>query len=240
MHTYQSFIYKDAIYKISSARFDCVTAAIVEQRQKLEKYIDVHPEFLTSLVPIDLHDNAPEIAIRMAEAARRTFVGPMAAVAGAMAEAAVREALKDGDESAIVENGGDIFCASRTDVYIGLYPGEGPLGDKLAFAVKPEMMPISICSSSSTMGHSLSFGNCELATVISKSGALADAAATFVCNSVKKIIDMEPTLEKAMMIEGVLGVLIVKSGRIGLAGQLPSIVRNYDSTLGDKVTRFPS
>jgi len=240
MQTYRSFIYKDAIYKIASSRYDSITATIIEQRHKLEKYIDRHPEFLSSLVPINVNEDAPEIAKLMAHAARSAFVGPMAAVAGAIAQAAVQAAIKNGDTDAIVENGGDIFCASSSDVVIGLYAGEGLLKDKLAFVVKPEMMPVSICSSSSTMGHSLSFGNCELATVVSESGALADAAATFVCNSVKEISDIEPVLHKAMKIAGVLGILIVKSGRIGLIGRLPELVRNRDALLSEKVTRFPS
>jgi ApbE superfamily uncharacterized protein (UPF0280 family) len=139
-----------------------------------------------------------------------------------------------------VENGGDIFLASFEEAVVGLFAGAGSLRDALAFVVKPAEMPLSICSSSSTMGHSLSFGNCDLATVVAGSGALADAAATFACNSVKEAGDMEPALDAVMRIHGVRGALIVKGEKIGLAGDLPRLVKNNDRSLRRKITRFPA
>ena len=75
------------------------------------------------------------------------------------------------------------------------------------------------------MGHSLSFGQCDLATVIARDAALADAAATQAANLVKTVADMEPALNKMVSIDGVSGVLIVKNGHVGLAGKPPPLVK---------------
>lgn len=100
----------------------------------------------------------------------------MAAVAGAVAQATVEAARRQGVAAAIVENGGDIFSGYADGGAGGPFAGrEHPAADRLAFRITPGEQPLAICSSSSRMGHSLSFGDCDLATVISADGALADA-----------------------------------------------------------------
>jgi uncharacterized protein len=240
MRDYKTFTYKDSKFRISSTCVGTIEKTIVAVRTEIEDYILVHPEFLSSLVPIALRDDAPHIACEMARAASLAGVGPMAAVAGAIAEAAAREALSAGAREAIVENGGDIFLVSDEEAVVGIFAGSGSLKASLALIVEPAYMPVSICSSSSFMGHSLSFGKCDLATVVAGSGALADAVATFACNSVKEVSDIEPTLDRVMSIDGVRGVILVKADKIGLAGDLPRIVRNADERLEWKVTRFPA
>jgi ApbE superfamily uncharacterized protein (UPF0280 family) len=235
---YDTFTYKDSKFRIASDRYDTVTGAIVRERGSIESYIEKYPVFRTSFESIEVSGDAPEIVRVMAFAGALASVGPMAAVAGAIAERAAAAALREGGTEAVIGNGGDIFIVSQGEVVVGLYPGSGPLGTALAFLVRPSGMPLAVCSSSSTMGHSISFGNCDLATVVSKSGALADAAATFACNAVKHEEDIGPALDATMAIEGVLGVLLVKGKKVGLAGTLPEIVRNMDPALADKITRF--
>ncbi|MBN2532350.1 MAG: UPF0280 family protein [Spirochaetales bacterium] len=230
------FIWKGARYRICSPLYDLITEEIKKQRSILEAYIQGHPDFKTSFRPLCLHSGAPSIAIQMARASEKTNVGPMAAVAGAIAEAGVKAACEAGAEEAIVENGGDIYLASSKEMFVGLYSGRGKLSDTLAFFIKPGDMPLAICSSSSRMGHSDSFGSCDLATVTAKDGALADAAATYVCNSVKKVEDIESVLEKSGTIPGVHGILIIKDNRIGMIGELPAIVKNPDPGLKNKIT----
>ena len=145
-----------------------------------------------------------------------------------------------GETEVIVENGGDIFLSSRRGVTVGLYAGGGLLGDSLALSIPPAAMPLAVCSSSGVMGHSLSLGKCDLACVVSRNASLADAAATRAANLVKTPDDIEPVLEQISAIEGVGGVLLVKGDRIGVAGDLPPIVRNRDAELGKKVTRDPN
>ncbi len=222
---YRTFTHHEAVLRICCDRFDVVVAEIVRQRRILEEYIVRHPSFQSALAPIDLHSDAPEVARRMAWAARRSGVGPMAAVAGAMAQIAAEVALAAGAEEAIVDNGGDIYLKAVEPVLVALGTGTAKLADRLAFLVQPHETPLSICSSSGKMGHSMSFGLCDLATIVAKDAALADAAATQAGNLVKTAEDVDAALEKIMRIEGVDGVMLVKDDRVGLAGHLPRLTK---------------
>ena len=175
----------------------------------------------------------------MARAATAVGVGPMAAVAGTMAQMAAEAAIRDGADEAIVENGGDTYLVCDSPVTVGLYAGNTPLVDRLAFAIQPDQSPLAVCSSSGRMGHSTSLGDCDLATVTARDASLADAAATQAANLVKTADDIDSALERIAGIDGVDGVLLVKGDRIGLIGNLPSLVRNRDADLGLKVTRDP-
>ena len=224
---YRTFTYREAVLRICCLRFDAVTAEIVRQRHILEEYIRRHPEFQRSLVPIGLHADAPEIARHMAWAAERVGVGPMAAVAGAMAQSAAEAALTAGAEEAIVDNGGDVYLKATEPVVVALGTGTAKLADRLAFAVEPDETPVSICSSSGKMGHSMSLGLCDLATIVAKDAALADAAATEAANLVRSPDDVDAALERVRSIAGISGVLIVKDDRIGLAGRLPRLIKTH-------------
>ena len=231
---FTSFTWNEADLRICSPRTDVIIGEVKRLRAVLEAYIARHLEFKTSLVPIKLLRDAPDIAQRMAEAAESCGVGPMAAVAGVVAEMAARSAVASGAEEAIVENGGDIYLISPNAVSVGLFAGANPLSGRLAFHIESSEMPLSICSSSSRFGHSLSFGKCDLATVVAKSGALADAAATLTGNCVKRIEDIEPTLARVSSIQGILGVLIIKDDRVGFTGNLPRLVKCEDPGLDGK------
>jgi ApbE superfamily uncharacterized protein (UPF0280 family) len=159
----------------------------------------------------------------MAAAADVVGVGPMAAVAGAMAQMAAEAGLAAGAAEAIVDNGGDIFMVLRRPAVVRLFAGAGAVGDRLAFLVRPEDTPLSICSSSGTMGRSMSLGLCDLATVTARDAALADAAATFAGNQVKSAGDIQPALRRIAAIGGVLGVLLVKGDKVGMIGRLPEL-----------------
>jgi len=222
---YKTFIHKEAVLRICCEPFEVVTREIVRQRAILEGYLLRHPLFQHSLKPVAAQADAPEVAQRMAGAANRVGVGPMAAVAGAMAQLAVEAALQAGAAEAIVDNGGDIYLQAAAPVIIGLYPGKtGEIG-KLAFSLQASDTPLSICSSSGKMGHSLSLGDCDLATIVAKDASLADAAATLAANLVKTLDDVEHTLNHMVAIDGISGVLIVKNGHVGLAGKLPPLVK---------------
>jgi ApbE superfamily uncharacterized protein (UPF0280 family) len=223
--TYQTFAFREAVFRICCDRFNAVTAEIVRQRETLEAYIARHPAFQSALKPLVLLDGAPEVAQRMARAAERVGVGPMAAVAGAMAQCAAEAALVAGAREVIVDNGGDLYLRAIEPVVVGLGAGPARVADRLAFALEPHETPIAICSSSGTMGHSMSLGRCDLAAVVAPDAALADAAATQAANLVKTAADVDPTLERILAIEGVAGVLIATGDRIGLAGHLPALVK---------------
>lgn len=237
MRKFRLFSWKDTNLRVASDYFEVVTGAIVEERRLLEAYIERHPQFAIAMASVSTHRDAPISAKRMASAAAITGLGPMASVAGTLAQIGAEAALAAGAKEAIVENGGDMYIASKLPITIGIYAGESAVGDNLAFVLAPEDLPLSLCSSSSTMGHSLSFGRCDLVTVIAKEAALADSVATLVCNRISAITDLEPVLNKAGNLPGVQGILAVKDDQIGLYGNLPQLSRNQDVHLTTKITR---
>jgi ApbE superfamily uncharacterized protein (UPF0280 family) len=188
-------------------------------RSELEQYIISNPHFQVSLEPVQVDKNAPPLVKDMAAAAESAGVGPMAAVAGAIAEAVGTELLSFSDE-VIVENGGDIFIKSSEERLIGLYAGESSLTGKVAFAIRPEETPLGICTSSGTVGHSLSFGKADAVVAFAPSTSLADAAATAIGNRVSSADDIQKALQFAQNIAGLRGVAIVKDDHLGLYGQV--------------------
>jgi ApbE superfamily uncharacterized protein (UPF0280 family) len=194
-------------------------AAIKEVREPLERYILEHPIFLHSLAPLPVEKSAPEIVQRMAQAARLADVGPMAAVAGAVAEMVGEKLLKWSAE-VIVENGGDIFLNVGTKRIIGIYAGDSAFTGKLAIEVGADRTPLGVCTSSGKVGPSLSLGLADAAVIISPSAALADAAATAVGNRVRSADDIEAALEFGQSITGVTGVVIIAGDRMGARGDV--------------------
>jgi len=234
---YKSFAFKGANFRIACPRFDLLTREIRRQRNSLEDYLRRQPEFRTALAPLPLLPGAPEVAVRMHDASRVTGVGPMAAVAGAMAQLAAEAALEAGAAEAIVENGGDIYLASPETVVIALYAGPRLLSGRLALEVEAGEMPLSVCSSSGRLGHSFSFGDCDLATVVARDAALADAAATLAGNLVLRESDIPAALERVAGLPGISGLLLVKGEKVGMAGRVPRLVRHLDARYDLKITR---
>ena len=167
---------------------------VIRERAALEDYIQRHPGFSVAMTPYPVKDNAPSIVREMAEAAEKVGVGPMAAVAGAIAERVGRALLEFSPET-IVENGGDIFLKSRKKRTVGIYAGKSPFSDRLALEFKPSETPLGICTSSGTVGHSLSLGKADAVIVLAPCTALADAAATAIGNLIKEEADIAQGLQ---------------------------------------------
>ena len=194
-----------------------IKEAIIEQRGYIEGYMACHPGFWESLQPWPEDPLAPPIVREMIRAGQSAGVGPMAAVAGAVAER-VGRTLLDHTGQVIVENGGDIFISVRTDTVIGVYAGTSPLNMKFGIKIDAGITPLSICTSSGTIGHSKSFGNADAVCVISRNCALADAAATAIANQVKDAGDIKAAVERGKSIPGILGVLVVIGDKMGMWG----------------------
>jgi ApbE superfamily uncharacterized protein (UPF0280 family) len=126
-------------------------------------------------------------------------------------------------QNVILENGGDIFLKTIREVRVGIFAGNSPLTYKINLLLKPAQMPLGICTSSGTVGHSLSFGNADAVCVVSKSSTVADAAATAIGNLVKGKGDIRTALEKGIQIEGVLGALIIIGDQFGVIGDIELI-----------------
>jgi ApbE superfamily uncharacterized protein (UPF0280 family) len=193
--------------------------SVTKYRGQLEKYIERHPDFLSALEPLAVGEDAPSIVTEMAEAAEKASVGPMAAVAGAIAEFVGRELLEASPEI-IVENGGDIYLKSSSDRLIGIYAGKSPLTGKVGLEIKATDTPLGICTSSGTVGHSLSYGQADAVITLSRSTALADATATAIGNIIKDADDIPRGIERAIGIKGLNGVIIIKGDRMGLWGRV--------------------
>ncbi len=198
---------------------DAAFHSLYKYRSHLEAYITSHRVFLTSLRPIQLDDYAPQIIRDMIGAARKADVGPMAAVAGAIAEHVGKDLLRY-SRNVIIENGGDIFIYSQNDVHVGISAGSSPLSDKLSIIVRKNDMPMGICTSSGTVGHSLSFGNADAVCIKAKSVSLADAAATAIGNMTKSKRDIPKALQAGMKIEEVLGIVVVVGDQFGAIGNI--------------------
>jgi ApbE superfamily uncharacterized protein (UPF0280 family) len=195
-------------------------ALILRYRKDIEDYIRDHPEFLHALSPLPMDEDAPGIVRTMLRAGAGADVGPMAAVAGALADYVGRGLLASSRE-VVVENGGDIMLhvSRRREMFI-LAESSPFVGLKVAVGPTPE--PLGICTSSGRLGPSLSFGLADAVTIFAATSAAADAAATAVANLVRTEHDIEAGIERARAL-GVAGVLILVADRIGVWGQVEII-----------------
>ena len=189
-------------------------------RGQIRSYAAVHPEFLTALVPLKTSDKAPEIVQRMCRAGAITGVGPMAAVAGTVAQM-VAEEFRGVSPDLLVENGGDTYLFSTRDRHIGILsvPDEDM---RLCVPVRADEFPCSFCASSATIGHSLSFGKADLVVTRSQDASLADAAATALANAMTGAEAMDSVLERAAGWKkyGLDGVFTQCEGRVGVWGKM--------------------
>ena len=199
--------------------------SIQQNRKKLQNYIKKHQQFLFSLDPVDVHD-APKVATLMAEAAKKANVGPMAAVAGVLADLAVKDMIFAGCKVAVVENGGEVYAVSNQPIDIGFAAGDEPLSREMGFRLNK--FPLGVATSSGRFSHAFSFGDADAVTIFGVNAGLADAAATAVANTVtgenvQEVI--KAAVEKAMQIEGVFGVFVLYRGVVGKAGQVPELIK---------------
>jgi ApbE superfamily uncharacterized protein (UPF0280 family) len=158
----------------------------------------------------------------MIKAAAAADVGPMAAVAGAIAEYVGRDLLDAGEPEVMVENGGDIFLKRDKECVASIFAGQSPLNQKVGIRIPSPLMPIGLCTSSGTVGHSLSLGKADSVTVLAPSALLADAAATRLGNEVKAgdQRSINETLAVARAIPGILGVVIICGKNLGVWGEI--------------------
>jgi ApbE superfamily uncharacterized protein (UPF0280 family) len=193
-------------------------------RLQIEKYIQQYPRFARSLSPLSPDPLAPPIVREMLAAAGSAGVGPMAAVAGVIAEFVGRGLLRHGCLEVIVENGGDIYLSRSRDCTVAIFAGQSPLSLRVGLRLSRLSMPMAVCTSSGTIGHSLSFGLADSVTVIARSTALADAAATRLGNEIGRSSGgkngMNRALEKSRQIPGVLGVVAIRGDTIGAVGDV--------------------
>lgn len=224
----ESFVFKESQCVVISDKPEGIQAAKVSlklHRHKLEEYIAANPKFLHALEPVPV-PSRPLVAKLMAEAAEKANVGPMAAVAGVLADLAVKAMLRAGCKVAVVENGGEISAIANVPIDVAVAAGDTPLSKRFGFRLTE--FPIGVATSSGRFSHALSFGDADAATVFCKNAGLADAAATAVCNVVKgedSQAAIQAGINKALSIQGVEGVLIIYKDFTGTAGKIPQIIK---------------
>lgn len=193
--------------------------AIMKARKTIRDYIDLNEDFKTSLVPIVDNKVSNLLINQMLKAGQIANVGPFAAIAGTIAEY-VGKSLEKYSKNVVVENGGDIYMQSTIERRIGIYAGNSPLTGKVVIKIKKNSFPIGVCTSSGTVGHSLSFGKADAVVVLSKDTALADAVATATCNKILTKDNIIPAIEKAYNIDGIIGVLAIIGDQLGVIGEI--------------------
>jgi ApbE superfamily uncharacterized protein (UPF0280 family) len=193
-------------------------------RWQIEHYIARDSRFLSSLKPIAVERSSPAIVRRMSEAARIANVGPMAAVAGAIAEFVGKDLLAKGLSEVIIENGGDIFLKTKRIRRVQIYPGRKKPWQNLKVKVRPKDTPLGVCASSGTMGHSLSFGAADAVVILAHNTALADAVATACANRIQGADDLPAAMAFARSFKAVEAAVflcednLVSWGRVEFAG----------------------
>ena len=187
---------------------------------ELESYIATNPDFAPALSPLQYSGGSP-LAEWMCSAGKTAEIGPMGAVAGAFAQR-VGEALTRewGCREVIVENGGDIYLHVESDCDIAIFAGESPLSERVGLHIPAAMTPLGVCTSSGTVGPSLSLGRGDAMAVVHRDTAVADALATAFCNRIQMPDDVEAAVNGVMAVEGVLGALAIKADRMAVAGEM--------------------
>ena len=201
-------------------------------RRDLKNYIMKNQDFLLSIEPIKAVGELPLIAQKMIESSNIADVGPMACVAGTISELSLNYLINSDSKYSIIENGGDIALVNDENVLCGIYSNNEILGNDIAFELKPRKSPLGICTSSGKIGHSISFGDADSVTVISKSASIADGLATRIANEVKGQTSEDKVSNALECCENYReffdGALIISNDNVGTVGRLPKIVETNE------------
>lgn len=221
----EQFAYRETITTILAddpLHIEAAKEGMIAARTDFEQYLRTDPFFQMSYAPVQASRGAPLPVKQMAYASFEADVGPMASVAASIAWAGVRSMQEAGASFGLIDNGGDIVLVSEKDIRVGIYAGSAPSSGKFAFIIKPQTEILGICTSSATVGPSVSFGIADAVTCFSRDPAKADAWATGLCN----ILTPSNFDEVMKKVEGssVFAVYAVIGDWIGRWGDLPKIV----------------
>lgn len=198
--------------------------SIQENRVKLERFARQRHDFLLSFKPVKISEG-PRAALLMAESAEAANVGPMAAVAGVLADLAVEDMVDAGASLAVVENGGEASIHTQDYVDVALRTGETALSNRICFRIEDPSS--GLATSSGLHSHAFSLGEADAVTVFARNSGIADAAATSVGNLMRgedasSIIKQGVT--RALSINGVHGVIVLYNGLYGVGGRMPKMI----------------
>jgi len=193
---------------------------IVDLRRSMDAYLLMDPQYKASLTPYDAGLEAPAILKDMSKVSYKTGIGPMSAVAGAVALRVAKFLKSQFDvKEVIVENGGDIYASALEDMDISVFAGQSPLSEKIGLHIPAADFPLGICTSSGTVGPSLSLGRADAVMIVCKDVLLADSYATAMANRIKSVNDLQPVIDRIRNIPDILGAIAVKDDRLAICGQ---------------------
>ena len=192
---------------------------IRELRREMDEWIVCHPDYAQALIPWKADLEAPEIFREMSQVSQKSGIGPMSAVAGAVAQK-TGEAIQKrfGVKEVIVENGGDIYAALCQDIDISVFAGPSPLSEKVGLHIEAAFAPLGICTSSGTVGPSLSFGKADAVMIICQDTSLADTYATAFANTIQTADDIQSCIEKIKEKQEILAAMVIKDDKMGICG----------------------
>ena len=188
---------------------------LVDLRRQMDAYLLMDPQYKAALTPYDAGLEAPGILKEMSRISHKTGIGPMSAVAGAVAKH-VADFL--GTKEVIVENGGDIYAKATSDMDISVFAGQSPLSEKVGLHIPAAAFPCGICTSSGTVGPSLSLGRADAMMIVCQDVLLADSYATAMANRIKAVNDLQSVIEQIQNIPEILGALAVKDDKLAVCG----------------------
>jgi uncharacterized protein len=218
--TFRVVVETSDLYVKALASLEVETEKLIrEGRAQIEWAIARRREFLTSLEPVEEDPGDSPLVLKMIRAGKKAGTGPMAAVAGAVAEY-VGYGLLTSSPELIIENGGDIFLKVADSVVVGLFAGSSPFNRRIGIRIESTPIPMGVCTSSATVGPSLSLGKADAATIVSRDVALADAMASALGNRVRESADLKSAVEWAVTVPGVDGALAVLGDKIAASGDI--------------------
>ena len=193
---------------------------LVELRRSMDAYLLMDAQYKSALTPYDAGVEAPGILKDMSRVSHKTGIGPMSAVAGAVAKA-VADYIKSkySAREVIVENGGDIYADAHSDMDIAVFAGESPLSERVGLHIPATGFPLGICTSSGTVGPSLSLGSADAMMIICRDVMLADSYATAMANRIRSVNDLEHVIGHIRSITDILGAIAIKDDRMAVCGQ---------------------
>ena len=195
-------------------------AMLVDLRRTMDAYLLMDPQYKAALTPYDAGVEAPVILKDMSKVSHKTGIGPMSAVAGAVAWRAADFLMERfGTKEVIVENGGDIYAQALADMDIAVFAGQSPLSEKIGLHIPAACLPLGICTSSGTVGPSLSMGRADAVMIVCKDVMLADSYATAMANRISSVNDLQSVIDRISDTPDILGAIAVKDDRMAITGQ---------------------
>ncbi len=199
---------------------DFVLERVRYLRTEIEDYAKRDKRFFFALSPYFTRLTPGPAVEHLFHCAERAGVGPMAGVAGLFAQdIGVAIEKEFGVDEIVIENGGDVYLNLKREAIISIYAGDSPLSEKVGLKIEPEDTPLGICTSSGTVGHSLSFGQADAVVIVCKDACLADTYATAFANQIQEGADIYPVLQKISSVFDILGAVVIVGDGLGIRGR---------------------